>query len=130
MRRWPQIEEWTLLLLIHMPIVIRRFGSPRRRGYIVLRATERIARRNHMAHHRMRRTLFPLNPQLPRRAFLRIAGALGGGLAFSACKKESESTTPQPAPVSASTPIPATPSTQREMAKFPEKTDLILLTDR
>jgi DMSO/TMAO reductase YedYZ molybdopterin-dependent catalytic subunit len=81
-----------------------------------------------MAQHRKGRRFFPPDPHVPRREFLRLAGAVGGTVALSGCKKDSS--TPQ----QTSTPAPATSepvvAAQKEMAKFPEKTDLILLTDR
>ena len=84
-----------------------------------------------MAHHEKRRKLFPPEARLPRRTFLRIAGAAGGGLVLSACKKESStaSTEGSATPATAAS-EPAMAAAQREMATFPEKTELILLTDR
>jgi len=108
--------------------LIVTFGDLPSRGYIEAEAQE-IAKRNHMVNHRKRRILFPFDPRLGRRAFLRLASAVGGGLALSACKKESSSS-PQSGTSSSSATESATAAAPREMAQFPEKTDLILLTDR
>jgi len=61
---------------------------------------------------------------LNRRTFLQAAAALGAGAMLPACKKESKS----PPAVGAAAPAPPEPVVQ--MAQFPEKTNLILLTDR
>jgi DMSO/TMAO reductase YedYZ molybdopterin-dependent catalytic subunit len=64
-----------------------------------------------------------------------MAGAIGGGAVLAGCKPDSSSTT-QPsgtgASASGNTPVaaPSVAASQPEMARFPEKTDLILLTDR
>lgn len=68
---------------------------------------------------------------LDRRAFLRLAGAVGGGAVLSACKKESSG--PQGPAGSGASQSAATEQASEggsELARFPEKTDLILLTDR
>jgi sulfite dehydrogenase (cytochrome) subunit A len=61
---------------------------------------------------------FPLN----RRTFLQIAAAAGAGALLPGCKKEA-------IPVSSTVSAPSS-SANTTMAQFPEKTNLILLTDR
>jgi DMSO/TMAO reductase YedYZ molybdopterin-dependent catalytic subunit len=66
---------------------------------------------------------------LDRRAFLRLGGAVGLGAMLAGCKEDSippKSAASQPASASAASTMPSRP----EMVRFPEKTDLILLTDR
>jgi len=58
-----------------------------------------------------------------------LAGAVGGGIALAGCKKKDESTG-KPAGTAATPPAQPAMAVPPEMAKFPEKTDLILLTDR
>jgi sulfite dehydrogenase (cytochrome) subunit A len=63
-----------------------------------------------------------------RRSFLRLGSAAGIAALLSACKQKQASSPP---PGTATTlPNPAMASATPEMARFPEKTDLILLTDR
>ena len=70
-----------------------------------------------------------------RRTFLRWAGAAGAGLWLGACKNNE--TTPGAPTTAPSSAVPATQAAAtmpaervRQLARFPEKTDLILLTDR
>jgi sulfite dehydrogenase len=68
----------------------------------------------------------PSDKSVPRRQILRYAAAASAAMALPACNSRN-STPGAPAPAApAAGAVPAAP----EMAKFPEKTDLILLTDR
>jgi DMSO/TMAO reductase YedYZ molybdopterin-dependent catalytic subunit len=67
-----------------------------------------------------------------RRTFLRLGGAVSAGALIASCKNSTESfSSPAAAtePAASATTMPAE-RVAREMARFPEKTDLILLTDR
>ena len=63
-----------------------------------------------------------------RRKFIKFAGIVGGGAVLAACNRKSgdHSEAASSSPPAETVAVPA----QREMARFPEKTDLILLTDR
>lgn len=70
---------------------------------------------------------------IDRRGFLRAGGAVGLGALLAACDRKPSSSSPAPTPANQ----PAIPQTSPsasaagpEMMRFPEKTDLILLTDR
>lgn len=63
---------------------------------------------------------------LRRRDVLRCAAAVAASLALPACNSKNAAQNGAPAPAAGN----ATPTAAPEMARFPEKTDLILLTDR
>lgn len=69
---------------------------------------------------------------LGRRAFMRVAGAVGGGAVLAACKREPSVATDSgtSSGSAAATQASAGAAAQREMARFPEKAELIMLTDR
>jgi len=72
---------------------------------------------------------------LNRRAFMRVAGAVGGGAVLAACKRgpsagQGSGAATQPAAAADSAASGGAGAAQREMARFPEKAELILLTDR
>ena len=64
---------------------------------------------------------------LDRREFLRLGGAVGVAAMIGACKEKSVA--PKPAATNQPS-VPAALSGEPEMVRFPEKTDLILLTER
>lgn len=66
---------------------------------------------------------------LDRRAFLRLGSAAGVGALLSACKQK-EVAGPSNPGTATTQPNSAMASATPELARFPEKTDLILLTDR
>jgi sulfite dehydrogenase len=88
-----------------------------------------------MARDRKKRSFDGSGYDIARRSFLRIAGAVGGGAVLAACKRDSagggQSGGSSSSSGAASAPAESAAATaQPEMARFPEKTDLILLTDR
>lgn len=74
---------------------------------------------------------------MDRRAFLRMSGAAGAAALMASCSKEQEgpagsttATATRPSTVPAESATAAASESARRMVRFPEKTDLILLTDR
>ncbi|HXE52509.1 MAG TPA: molybdopterin-dependent oxidoreductase [Tepidisphaeraceae bacterium] len=73
-----------------------------------------------------------LGTQFDRRMFLRLSGAVTGGAVLSACNRSQRSKQEAAANGAGQGNAAAEPaaSSGPEMARYPEKTDLILLTDR